>query len=316
MSKKVTIEKLAKKLSLSKATVQRALASNQNVHPETRRRVLKAAQKDGYMRHGHGKRNIAILVASYQFSGYPDRLLRYLEKEFHRRGFMVELIPLKDIDLLGNYMFDGILSLVWKKGLEKTLPQKYSVPIITINAASNILESVPVIMSDPHGIRIALDYLHNRGCRRIFFLSTREKDTPDADSRLEEFRRFCLETGQDYETMHLKLFSNEIKKNLPLILKNAPDACFCASERYAARVGLQLKKAGLRIPEDISLMGLESNLVNECFMPPITAIRQNFEQIAETAAESMYQAVVNGIPPTCATIPFQLIERESVRQPQ
>ena len=102
---------------------------------------------------------------------------------------------------------------------------------------------------------------------------------------------------------------------VPLLLKQNPDACFCASEEYAARIGLQFKKAGLRIPEDISLMGLETSLLNECFTPPITAIRQDFEQIAAVAAESMYQAIVNKIPPTCATIPFQLIERESVRQP-
>ena len=78
--------------------------------------------------------------------------------------------------------------------------------------------------------------------------------------------------------------------------------------------GLELKKAGLRIPEDISLMGLEAPLVNECFTPPITAIRQDFERIAEFVAESMSQAILNGIPPTCVKIPFQLIERESVRK--
>ena len=99
-------------------------------------------------------------------------------------------------------------------------------------------------------------------------------------------------------------------------MKQKPDACFCSSEEFAARIGHAFKKAGLRIPEDISLMGLEPLFLNEFFTPPITAILQDFEQIAETAAESMYQAVVNGIPPTCATIPFQLIERESVRQPE
>ena len=56
--------------------------------------------------------------------------------------------------------------------------------------------------------------------------------------------------------------------------------------------------------------------VNECFTPPITALRQNFERIAETAAERMFQAVVNGIPPIGAVIPFQLIERKSVRDPE
>ena len=81
------------------------------------------------------------------------------------------------------------------------------------------------------------------------------------------------------------------------------------------KLGRQIKAAGKRIPEDISLMGLEDGYANEIFTPPITAIRQNFEKIAEIAAESMYQAIVNGIPPVSATVPFQLIERESVRKP-
>ena len=98
------------------------------------------------------------------------------------------------------------------------------------------------------------------------------------------------------------------------ILKQKPDACFCASEEFAARIGHAFKKAGLRIPEDISLMGLEPLFLNEFFTPPITSIRQNFELMAKTAVESMYQAIINRIPPNCATIPFQLIERESVRQ--
>ena len=313
MSDKLTIQKLAKELSLSRSTVHRALTNHQNVHPETRQKVLHAALKEGYMRHGYGKRNIAILVPSFKFSGYLDFLLQYLEEEFHRRGCMIELISMKDIELLGNYMFDGILSLAWKKGMEKTLPQKFAVPIITINASSNMLESVPAIMSDPHGIRLALDYLHRRGCRRIFFIAGITENIPDAALRLEEFRQFCMEIGQDFESMHRECDKPE--DIVSAIVEAKPDACFCAGENYAARVGLQLKKAGLRIPEDISLMGLESNLVNECFTPPITAVSQNFEQIAEIAAESMYQAIVNGIPPRCATIPFRLIERESVRKP-
>ena len=312
MSDKLTIQKLAKELSLSRSTVHRALTNHQNVHPETRKKVLQAAQKKGYMRHG-GKRNIAILVPCFSFFGYLGEILMCLEQEFNRRGCMIELIPIKNIELLGNYMFDGVVSLIWRKGMEKILPQKFAVPIITINASSNMLEAVPAIMSDPHGIRLALNYLHRRGCRKIFFIAGLTENIPDAALRLEEFRSFCLETGQDFESLH-----QETKKPdelVSVILKTKADACFCAGENFAARLGLQLKKEGIRIPEDISLMGLETLYLNECFTPPITAIRQNFEQIAETAAESMYQAVVNGIPPTCTTIPFQLIERESVRQP-
>ena len=315
MSDKVTIQKLAEALSISHSTVHRAVSGHPSVRPEIRRRILKEAQKRGYILPGPRKRKVAILVPYFRFSGYLENLLRSLEEEFHSRGFRLEMISHYDIDVLEDYMFDGIISLIWKKGMEKKLPQKFAVPIITINAPSNMLESVPVIMSDPHGIRLALDYLHDRGCRKIAFVSPPAEISPtDAAARIEEFRKFCVETGQDFDSLFFKtLMSEEIA---PLILKQKPDACFCASEEYAARIGLQLKKAGLRIPEDISLMGLEPLFLNECFTPPITAIRQYFEQIAAVAAESMYQAIVNKIPPACATIPFQLIERESVRQPE
>ena len=177
-----------------------------------------------------------------------------------------------------------------------------------------MLESVPSIMSDQHGIRLALDYLHGRGCRKICFVSPPAEISPsDTGVRIEKFRKFCQDTGQDFESLFFGTLTPE--KVAPLILEQKPDACFCASEEYAARIGLDLKKAGLRIPQDISLMGLEPLYLNECFTPPITAIRQDFGQIAKVVTESLYQAIINGIPPRCEKIPFKLIERESVRQP-
>ena len=316
MSGKLTIRKIAAELSLSRSTVHRALSGHPNVRPETRRKVLNAAQKNGYAFPGHEDRNIAVIVPSFNFSGYLGCLLQCLEMEFHRRGFKIQLIPEPDIALLGNYMIDGIVSVVWKEGLEKLLPQDFAIPILTLNAASNTLENIPRIMSDPHGIWQALEYLRNRGCRKILYLSTPDTaNVPDAAERLAEFRKFCLKTGQDYDTLHLEIGWDGLEKILPRVLNAEPDACFCASETFAVKLGRQIKAAGKRIPEDISLMGLEDGYANEIFTPPITAIRQNFEKIAEIAAKSMYQAIVNGIPPVSATVPFQLIERESVRKP-
>ena len=314
MSDKTTIRKLAAELSLSRSTVHRALSGHPSVHQETRQKVLNAARKKRYELFEY-KKNIAIIVPSLNWFGYLNCMMIALGREFRRRGFLLEMVTYKDIELLKNYMFGGIVSLVWTKGLEKTLPQMFPVPILTVNAASNKLESVPAVISDPHGIRLALDYLHDRGCRKIFFISPRLENIPDAVLRLIEFRKFCAETGQDYDTLHLELNGEEIEKNLSFILEAEPDACFCASETFSVRMGHLLSAAGKRIPEDISLMGLEDDYANKSFTPPITAIRQDFEQIAAVAAESMYQAIVNRIPPACATIPFQLIERESVRKP-
>ena len=315
MSEKVTIRKIAAELGISPATVYRALSGHPNMLRENRQAVLKAARQNGYTLPQREERNIAIIVSGFSITGYLECLLNCLEMEFHSRGFRLQLIPEEDISLLADYRVDGIISLVGQKGLEKILPNNFSIPILTINSTSNTLENILCIMSDPKGIRTALDYLHDHGCRKIFYLATKSENTPDSVKRLAEFRRFCLETDQDYETMHLKLYGAEIEQNLSRILKTAPDACFCASETYAFRLGSCLKAAGVRIPEDISLMGLEYPILNENFTPPITAICQNFERIAAVAAENIDGQINRGIPMKGCKIPFTLIERESVRKP-
>ena len=316
MAKKVTVLKIAEELSLAASTVHRALSGHPSVQEETRQKVLHAAWLKGYRLPKHVKNNIVVIVPSFIFKGYLSSILAPLANSFHRKGFRLQMIAQNDIALFDHFLCDGIVSLVWCKGLERLLPKKFSIPIITINAASNMLESVPVIMSDSHGIRLALDHLHDRGCRKIFFVSTETDNNPDAALRREEFRKFCTETGQDYESMYLEGWPKKIDENIPLILNSGLDACFCAREELAVKIGCHIKNAGFRIPEDISLMGLEDDYANASFTPPITAIRQNFEQIAAVTAEKMYQAIVNRIPPTCARIPFQLIERESVRNPE
>ena len=315
MSKKITVRKLAEELGIAASTVHRALSGHQNVRKETRQKVLRTAQKKGYLLPQHTKKDIAVILPTLRVTGYLESLLLHLENEFHRRGFRLYLILQQDIGLLGDHMFDGILSLVWKKGLEKLLPQQFSIPVVTLNAAPNMLENIPMIASDSNGIRMALNYLHQRGCQRIFYLSTYTENDLVAMERLEEFRQFCMETGQEYETMHLQLSDREIPNNLPRILQTSPDACFCASETYAVELGHCLKAAGLRIPEDISLMGLEDRC-NVHFSPPITSIRQNFEKLAETAAEVMSEILASGTIPKDCKIPFTLIERESVRKPK
>ena len=316
MAKQTTIRKLAAELKIAPVTVYRALSGFKNVRQETRRAVLNAAHREGYQLPTHEKRNIVVIVPLFSFLGYLEYLLPCLEKEFHSRGFRLLVVQKTDIELLCDQVFDGIVSLDWYEGLEKILPENFAIPIITINAPSNPQENIPRIISDPEGIRMALDYLYNRGCRRIFYLSTVTDNSPDARDRLEEFRKFCLHTGQDFEMFHLERCQLEVKEDISFLLKSNPDACFCASEGMASKLGLLLKAAGLRIPQDISLMGLEDRWGNECFSPPITSIRQNFEQIAAVAAENITRKITENIPMKECKLPFTLIERESVRLPK
>ena len=317
MTKKISIQKLADELDLAPSTVYRALSGHPNVSLRTRRKVLHASQKRGYLLPIHEKGNIAVIVPGFASLIYQGKLLHSLTEAIHRRGFRMLAVSREDIALLGDHMFDGIISMVWDEGFEQQLPQSFSVPTVILNGPANLREGIPNIRSDnPQGIRMALEYLRDRGCRRIFYISTFDTvHIPDAAERLAVFRQFCRETGQDHEHMHLEMGSEDFAKALPSVLDAGPDACFCASETFAAQFGTQIKAAGKRIPEDISLMGLEDDYANACFSPPITAIRQNFEQLAETAAERIASACRDGIPLRDGLIPFTLIERRSVRDP-
>ena len=318
MNSKISLRKLAAELGLSPATVYRALSGYPNVSLRTRREVLGAAQRAGYRLPLHENGNVAVIIPHFSGGSYLVRLLSFLEAEIHLRGFRMLAVSQTDIALLGDRMFDGIVSLVWTKGFEKLLPRIFSLPTVVLNASGNPLEGIPNIRSDqPQGIRLALEYLRSRGCRRIFYISTPEVEhVPAAAERLAAFRQFCFRTGQDYDALHLEVSSRGVRAALPFILAAEPDACFCADETLAAKVGQQLKAAGKRIPEDLSLMGLEDDYANEIFTPPITAIRQNFELLAATAADRIAAACRDRIPPRDALIPFSLIERDSVRKPE
>jgi LacI family transcriptional regulator len=317
MTKKISIKKLADELKLAPSTVHRALSGHPSVGLDTRRKVLRAAQKKGYLLPIHETGNIAIIISDYSFKGYLSSFLPCLNAEFHRRGFRVLIVSQADIALLGDRMFDGIISLVWSKGFEKMLPQRFSIPTIILNGPANPMENIPNIRSDnSEGIRRALEYLQNHGCRRIFYIGAPYiNNVPDAAERLAAFRNFCLKTGQDYDALHLEVRTHEIETKIPLILKAKPDACFCSGETFAVKVGQLIKAAGKRIPEDISLMGLEDDYANAVFTPSVTSIRQNFEKIAEMAADQIAAACRNKIPPRGGLVPFTLIERESVRKP-
>ena len=119
MTKKISIKKLAEELNLAPSTVHRALSGHPNVSVDTRREVLRVSQMKGYTLPAHEKGSIAVIVPYLSFNGYLGCLLPCLETEFHRQGFRLMIVSEEDIAILGDHMFDGIISLVWNDSFGK-----------------------------------------------------------------------------------------------------------------------------------------------------------------------------------------------------
>ena len=71
----------------------------------------------------------------------------------------------------------------------------------------------------------------------------------------------------------------------------------------------------MRIPENISLMGMEDRELNSAFEPPITAVGQDFAGLAKAAVEELVRAM-NSLPTKNVRVPCILFERESVKKKQ
>lgn len=310
---KISVRTIAKKVGVAPATVFRALSGNRNVAIETRRKIISCAYQQGYSLPGHSCRNIAIIVPHFNFIGYVSHMLPLLENMLHNLNYRVQIIPEKDIEVLGDHMFDGVISMVWLEGEVLSLPQKYPVPIVALNSAFSVPENISLVASDNAGFRMAFDYLKSRGCRKIFFVGTKVEKNPIESERLQAFREFCHENGEDFEKMHRSVMFKEVPEVLPDILAVKADGVFCGSETYAFSLGMAMREMGIKIPEDISLAGMEIKELNTVFNPPITALSQDFDGLAAAAVEMLINEIENQMPGREIRVPMKLIERRSVR---
>ena len=315
MTAKNTIRAIAAELGIAPATVYRVLSGHGSAALETRRRVIRCARRRGYSLPTRKSGNVAVVVSGFRFFGYLGSVLQHLESALHEAGFRIQLIPESDLGVLDDRSFDGVIFLDWKSGEVLKLPEKYSLPVVSLNAAWRIQENIPLVASEKSGIELALRYLRRHGCMRIFFLGTAPPTDPITKERLETFRAFCAGSGQPFDRMHLSLPDDEMETAVSAILAAKADGVFCASETYAFRLGRVLRKAGIRIPEDISLMGMEDRELNSLFEPPITAVGQDFAGLAKAAVEELVRAM-NSLPTKNVRVPCILIERASVKKKQ
>ena len=140
------------------------------------------------------------------------------------------------------------------------------------------------------------------------------KFCPNCGTRIEGSGAFCSGCGQPFENMHLSLPADGMETAVSAILAAQADGVFCASETYAFLLGREFRKAGVRIPEDVSLMGMEDPELNTFFEPPITAVGQDFGGLARAAVEELVRAI-GSLPTKNIRVPCLLFERESVANP-
>lgn len=313
--KTVNIRDVAREAGTSTASVSRWLNGQPGVSRRTGERIMETAHRLGYRPALQRKTGvIALILPSLRIQSlgyYTIELLNAFRQEAAKRGSGVLITALEDAGLLRENMVSGAISFDFLRSIGRSFPNLKNIPLVCLNDPGNPLEEVGTVLTNERaGIRRALQFLREKGHRRIGFLSFQDEKASLANER--RVRAFTEESGG------LAGIEPELPPpTLPVtdavcaILEKCCSALIIAGEGYEGPVLRTLAMLGKRIPEDLSVITYETP--ESCFRTPRqTTIGQDFPAIAAAALHLLETMLKGETHPAPVEIPPLFTVRESV----
>ncbi len=336
--KSATIQDVAQAAKVSTATVSRALSNPGLLSERTRKQVMEAIKTTGY-RVNHAARNLRMQRAGAVLVLVPNlgkpfysAILRGISQGFAGTDYAVlitdtENTPLAEGELVGNFTqgrVDGVISLdgsLAPQTLDQCHHQGVADRIVFLCEWVNGAE-FPIIMCDnAEGSRLAIRHLAELGHRKIAHVTGPAGNVLTAERRkgmIEERARLALPARDEWIIRgDFSLGSGHMAAECILAMEDRPTAVFCAADMVAFGLIAGLVAGGLRVPEDISVIGFDDIDMAGSYVPALTTIRQDRERLGRTAAERLLEQmrVPHGRSRIDEIVPVELVVRGSTAPP-
>jgi DNA-binding LacI/PurR family transcriptional regulator len=317
----VNLRTLAEHLELSQTTVSLVLnnsPSARSIPPETRRRVMEAAQRLNYRpnyfaRSLRQSKSMSVGVLAPDLSeGYFTRVMNGVVQELTAAHYfyftachdwkkeLIEQYP----RMLVERAVDGFLLL-------NTPAETFNVPVpVVAISAHSPAENVTNIVLDHHlAVELALRHLYDLGHRRIAFMRG-PRAIPDSEYRWESIQQVAREMGLRIDPAHVIRIDVEgwsMKtgyhpmapeigyKPMKALLEKSRDftAVFCFNDIAAIGAIRALKDAGCSVPEDVSVVGFDDILSAAYSTPSLTTVRQPLMEMGKRGAQVLLDRIAN-----------------------
>ncbi|WP_061962686.1 LacI family DNA-binding transcriptional regulator [Demequina aurantiaca] len=329
--RKPTIRDVAAAAGVSRGTVSRVINGGHWVSPDAKAAVDQAIKTTGYHANAAARslatgrsNSVAFLLTEPQHLLFADPtfslLLRGAAQELAQRHMTLVLLvagtPEEHINVaqyLGAGHVDGVL-LISSHESDPLLESLLStgVPTVACGIPLGHASDIPTVSVDEiASARTATRHLVERGNQRIGMI-TGPADTPGGRYRLVGFRD---ELGDSFDPNLVEPGDYSMASGasaMAALLERAPDidAVFAASDSMAAGAVGVLRKAGKRIPEDVSVIGFDDSGLALTVEPPLTTMRQPFEQISAEMVGLLLHVIEGGTSKS-VTLPTSLVVRDS-----
>jgi LacI family transcriptional regulator len=334
----MSIKEVAKRAGVSIATVSRAINVPDKVHPYTVERVQRAIEKLGYRPNltaralKTGRTNLVGLVVPDLVHSFFAELAHGLAGILRKDGISVVIISSEEDPALEQEAIDHLLDrrvdalLVASVQLNKDIFQKVTkqkVPFILVDRLISGLSANFVGVKDETVGYIATEHLIQIGCRTVAHISGTQTST--AIGRLAGYKRAVNESGLVFSPDHIVAVEKQDEsadvagyraamKLLSLPLR--PDGIFCFNDPIAIGAMHAILSNGLRIPEDIALIGSGNLHFDDALRVPLSTVDQCSEMIGQRAAQlamNLIEAKSSADPKTVFLTP-KVVIRESTKR--
>ena len=333
----LTIKDIARESGYAVGTVSRVLNNHPDVSEKARARIMEVVEKHNFKLNSNAKHlkqqassGIAIIVKGNQNMLFAS-IVEQMQGMIREKGFACLMYYIGEMEdemeqalrVVVERRPRGILFLGSNLSYFKERFSKVSIPcvLVTNSAESLGFENLSSVSTDDSlAAFAAIEYLMNLGHTRIGILGGQLEKSRAAITRYIGCRKafethnISFEQSSQYEPA---LFSiSQGYDAMERLLNKMPDltAVFAMSDTMALGAIRAIRDHGMRVPEDISVVGFDGIELGSYVSPKLTTIRQDRETIAERSVEILLSNILDGIGAVHETVPFQIIAGESAKE--
>lgn len=322
-NKKPTIYDIAEEAGCSTATVSRVLSnSNYPVKEETRKKILETARKLNYepniigrMLKKNESMDIGVIIPTISNPFYPQIILG-IEQEARKRGYNIllcnsfrdSITEQKYIETLYRKQVKGIIiSSIGENRRYLERLRKQGIVIVAIDQEIEGFKCSKVIFDYAKGGELATDYLIKQGHTNIAFLASplTRKSRKDVlkgyklsllnnNIPLNEDNIIISDKEEEYENAIYEFKNGRLLAQRFLKRNAGSTAIFAVNDMTAFGVIQELTVNGIKVPDDISVVGFDNIEISSMINPPLTTINQPAYETGKLACQMLFDRFERG----------------------
>lgn len=335
-----TIKDIANEAGVGVVTVSRALNNQPDVSAATRGRILAVADKMGYRPNRHARflkmtnnPTIALLMKGID-NPFFQPMLNTMEELVREQNYLLTVVKVphwadeiqEAIKLVDEDLMAGVIFLGGAFSHEADAFERLNVPFVlstvsrVVGVPNDMYSSVSV--DDELEAAEAVRHLIHLGHRNIAVLGVPETDVSVGTRRIQGYEAAMSQAGIDVhpkwvrslDIPHYNPYSYEYGYTLTQrLLAEQPEvtAIFAIADTIAIGAMRAVREAGLRIPEDISIIGFDGLTIGDYIDPPLTTLAQQPTTIAQITCEVLFKQISSSCSVQHVFIPGKVVERGS-----